>query len=319
MLKRLQKSVHYPNAWIVNQGYLWVKKHLHDPVRHLRKIIADPTVKQLGMFYDAYTILSDVNFILGSYLTAYHWCSLGYAIDASTTEMLDDMITLSQYTGITENLDRCVELYHALDPDYKVNIVIDTISPEQEKILRMWHELNMFRPQKVFETTTSEDDADLSFIKTLAFGAVREIDIFKLRLQKHIESGGELKIEHLYYFPSPVLDSPEFWKSILEYKTQIATTTCDFDIIVSNKTAERDPRFVRGYEDMPPLLHLARTEHDLNDVKKMVCDYPTWKDPEFCFRFFKKHARMPKWRELYVFLNFHSKNFLTGERPKQFQ
>ena len=96
MWRRLQNAIFRPNAWILSQGYLWVRKYLHAPFMYLRRsVLREQKTKQLSMLYDGYSILSDINYMLDSFRTAYRWRSLAYEIDSSTTEIIEDLVSIA--------------------------------------------------------------------------------------------------------------------------------------------------------------------------------------------------------------------------------
>jgi hypothetical protein len=302
------------------QGYFWVKKNLYSPVKYLKQYYPNNlSTKDIRTLFESYSILADINTILESYGTAYHWRSLAYAIDSNVIGIVEDMIYLSQISGITKNMDSYIKQYRVLNPDRKVNDLYRGIHADNKNILKQRHKLNMFCPQKVIETILDESCKDLKFIKTLAYGAALNIDIFIERLQKHIETGEELKLEHLYYFPSVILNSSAFWNLIIKYETQIATASCDFDIIVSNKKilTKDNLKYLREYQEMPPFLHLARTEHDIEKINTMIHKYPSWRDPHLCKSFFMEHGRMPTWDEFYsLYVNLEDLKWLEDYRTK---
>jgi len=323
MWNRLQNAVYRPNSWILTQGYLWVKKYLHTPTIHLQRAVRKrQKIEQLSMLYTSTSILSDINYLLDSYRTAYRWRSLSYKIDSSTSEIVEDLISIAQFSGITENLEIYIKQYLALNPDHKESDLDLDLEAEHEDILLQRDKLNMFRPKEVIEAIVNEDDAELRLIKTFAYGAIQDTDIFMKRLQKHIEEGEILNFRHLYYCPLPLLDSPRFWDLIVAYKPQITTNTCEFDdLLIANvkSPSEFHLQHMKEYEDMSPFLHFARCEQNIEKMEALVCEYPTWKDPALCVRFFKKHGKMPKWHEFYSLGKIDPDSFLTKERPERFE
>jgi hypothetical protein len=321
MQLRLRNAIYRPNAWVLTQGYLWVKKYLYYPVMYLKdSILRRQKVKQLEMLYDACTILSDVNCILGAYKTAYRWISLAYKIDSSTDELVEDIIFIAQVSGITKNIKRYTKQYLALCSHHNESNLSLGLEADDESTLLLLDKLNLFRPKEVIEAITDESDTNLRLIKTMAYGAAQDIDVFLKRFQRHIEAREEIGIRHLYYCPLAVLDSPHFWKKIIKYKPKFTTMSCDLRTLISNSKLppENDLLKPTNYEDMPPFLHLARTEQDIGEMESLAHRYPTWKDPASCVRFFMSHEAMPKWKEFYCLEDLDPKRFLTNERPKRF-
>jgi len=178
----------------------------------------------------------------------------------------------------------------------------------------------MFRPNEVIETIVNEVDAELRLIKTLAYGASQNFIVFTERLQRHIEEGGGLGTRFLYYCPLPILDSARFWSMIVEHKPQIVTMSCELRTLTANAKSPSDFHLQRAeeYEDIPPLLHLARCEQDIKKMESLVCEYPSWNDPLLCVLFYKRHGKMPQWKEFYCLGELDPKHFLTKEHPKRF-
>jgi len=273
------------------------------------------------MLYDGCSILSDINYILGSYRTAYRWRSLAYEIDSSTDEIVQDMITIAQMSGITKNLELYIKQYLALCPNHKESDLCLGVEAKNDNTLLLLDKLNMFRPKEVIETIMDEDDAELRLIKTLAYGASQDFDVFMERIRRHINEGGELGCRHLYYFPLPILDSACFWNLIVEHKPQIATMSCELCTLIASVKFPSDFQLnhTEEFEAMTPFLHLARCEQDIEKMEELAHEYPIWKDPALCVRFFKSHDKMPKWKEFYCLEELDSKYFLAKKRPERFE
>lgn len=302
MISQLKNGIHRPNVWVLTQGYLWVKRYLHDPIIYLRKsILKHQNTKQLTMLYDACCTLGDINYILDSYKTAYRWYSLAYKIDSSTGTMVEDMIDVSQRSGITKKLGQYIRRYLALNSDHKADDLFLACDADDGNTLFLLDNLNMFHPKKVIETITDERDIGLRLIKTLAYGAAQDRDVFLKRFLCQVKAGMIIRSRHLFYCPLAVLDSPNFWSMIIEYKPEIVTESCDFNTLISNRKlpSEYHLQYAKEYEDMPPFLHLARTEQDIEKMEALTQRYPEWKDPALCVLFFRSHGMMPKWKDFY--------------------
>jgi hypothetical protein len=319
---RLQNAIYRPNAWIFSQGYLWVKKYLHFPVMCMKEsIMRHQETKSLGMLYDACSILSDVNCILGAYRTAYRWRSLAYEIDSSTDEIVEDMISISQMSGITDSLDLYVNQYLALSQTHEKSDLYLGIDAENKATQLLLDKLNMFHPEEVIETIMNADDEKLNLIKILAYGAAQDTDVFFEMFQSYVRTKAEVESRFLYYCPSVLLDSQLFWHAIVEHKPEIATSTCELRTVISNSNSpsQFQLKCSKEYEDMPPHLHLARATQDVETMKALASQFPTWKDPMLCIDFFRARGRMPKWREFYCLNEPEPNHFLTKKRPERFE
>jgi hypothetical protein len=235
-------------------------------------------------------------------------------------EIVEDMIDISQRAGITKNLDRYIKRYLFLGNTYKKRELQFVTDAYHKNILQLLDKLNMFCPNEVIEAITDECDAELRLIKTLAYGAAQNNDVFLERLQYHIESGGDIRGKHLYYCPLAILDSSYFWSMIIKLRPELVIQSCGFDSLVSNIKSPSEWHFehAKEYEDIPPFLHLARVEQDIEKMEFLSQKYPSWNDPMLCVRYFKFYGMMPTWKEFYCLEDIDSRIFLTNKRPGRF-